>query len=101
MFFARQKKKGLVWRFFIFLSRIFSVLKKIRDMFSLKQPDQSGWKNICSAASVAAPPLPQASLNFSPHPLRRGGANISSQTKGVFTCVRFTSQNQRSYYFSQ
>jgi len=46
MFFARQKKKGLVWRFFIFLSRIFSVLKKIRDMFSLKQPDQSGWKNI-------------------------------------------------------
>jgi len=23
MFFARQKKKGLIWRFLIFLSRIF------------------------------------------------------------------------------
>jgi hypothetical protein len=42
-------------------------------MFSLKQPDQSGWKNIWSAASVAAPPFAANLFEFQPSttPARR------------------------------
>src|SRR5215510_8018747 len=50
-------------------------------MFSLKQPDKSGWKKSGPQRRSRLPPLPQASLNFSPQPLRRGEPTFQVKQK--------------------
>jgi hypothetical protein len=83
----------------LFFRLAFFQFRKIRDMFSLKQPDQSGWKNFEPAASIAALPFAASLFEFQPSTNHAGAApDISRQTKGVFTCVRFKSQNHCSYY---
>jgi hypothetical protein len=87
----------------LFFCLAFFLFRKIRDMFSLKQPDQSGWKNFRPAALVAPPLLPQPPLSFSLQPFSTPTkrANISRQPKGVSKCLQFKSQDHFSCYFSR
>jgi len=84
---------------YLSVSRFF-VLKNPRHVFA--ETARSKWLEKYLARSVdRGPPFAASLFEFQPSTTPARRANISGQTKGVFTCVRFKSQNHCSYYSSQ